>query len=60
MSYTKKRIWIMRHVSLGHIVRMKNYRKVEMVFKGTPEGRGSRGRPRLIWMNSVRICINLE
>ena len=42
-------------VWLGHIIRMDNSGKVKMDCNSTPEGTGSRGRPRLRCMDSVRM-----
>jgi hypothetical protein len=38
---------------LGHVVRMNEIRSVKKIFKGKLEGRRSRGRPRLRWINDV-------
>jgi hypothetical protein len=38
---------------LGHVVRMNETRSVKKVFEGKIEGRRSRGRPRLKWINDV-------
>ena len=38
---------------LGHVVRMNETRSVKKIFEGKLEGRRSRGRPRLRWINDV-------
>jgi hypothetical protein len=38
---------------LGHVVRMNETRTVKKIFEGKLEGRRSRGRPRLRWINDV-------
>jgi hypothetical protein len=38
---------------LGHIIRMDEIRSVKKIFGGKLEGRRSRGRPRLRWINGV-------
>jgi transcription termination factor 2 len=38
---------------LGHVVRMNETRSVKKIFEGKLEGRRSRGRPKLRWINYV-------
>jgi hypothetical protein len=38
---------------LGLVVRMNETRSVKKIFEGKLEGRNSRGRPRLRWINDV-------
>jgi hypothetical protein len=38
---------------LGHVVRMNETRSVKKIFEGNLEGRRSRGRHRLRWINDV-------
>jgi hypothetical protein len=38
---------------LRHVVRMNETRSVKKIFEGKLEGRRSRGRPRLRWLNDV-------
>jgi hypothetical protein len=38
---------------LGHVIRMDETRSVKKIFEGKLEGRGSRGRPKLRWINDV-------
>jgi hypothetical protein len=38
---------------LGHIIRMNEARIVKKIFEEKLEGRRSRGRPRLRWINDV-------
>jgi hypothetical protein len=39
---------------VGHIIGMNEARAVKKIFEGKLEGRRSRGRPRLRWINDVR------
>ena len=38
---------------LGHVVRMNETRSIKKIFEGELEGRRSRSRPRLRWINDV-------
>ena len=38
---------------LGHVIRMNETRSVKKIFEGKLEGRRSKGRPRLRWINDV-------
>ena len=46
-------IKIRRFEWLGHVVIMNETRSVKKIFEGKLEGRRSRGRPRLRWINDV-------
>ena len=39
----------------GHVARMGEPREVYRVFMGKPEGRRPRGRPRLRWVDNIRM-----
>ena len=39
---------------LGHVERMSEEREVKRLYRNTPEGSRSVGRPRLRWMDDVR------
>ena len=53
---TESFIRISRLRRLGHVGRMENYRKIEMVTTQKIEGTRSRGRPRSRWMDCVQ-CV---
>ena len=38
---------------LGHVIRMNETRYVKKIFEGKLEGKRSKGRPRLRWINDV-------
>ena len=40
---------------LGHVERMSEERVVKGLYQNTPEGSRSVGRPRLKWMDDVRV-----
>jgi hypothetical protein len=46
-------IKIRRFEWFGHVVRMNETRSVKKIFEGKLEGRRSRGRSRLRWINDV-------
>ena len=40
---------------LGHVIRVNETRSVKKIFEGKLEGRRGKGRPRLRWINDVRM-----
>ena len=53
-----RRVKIQRLRWLGHVERMETNAPARKVFESTPEGRRSRGRPRLRWRTQVERDLN--
>ena len=42
----------------GHVERMDNERLLKRVMNAGVDGRGARGRPRVGWMDGVKVALN--